>query len=137
MINPSKSKNIGDIIFRHTVRNKWFINKKFRSCKNRPFGAVWIALQIRCGMVSWSLRREGSPVILSFIVLLTSGILLYKFLMPPNALHSVENTGETVKQKPVLDLHPQIQTIVKPIDPVFVPHHIMKKPIKSMANTHE
>jgi len=76
-------------------------------------------------------------VISIFLVLLTSGFLLYKFLRPPNALHSAENTGETVKQKPVLDLHPQIQPNVKPIDPAFLQHHFMKKSIKSMANTNE
>lgn len=75
-----------------------------------------------------------------FLVLLASGFLLYKFLMPPIALHSVESTGDTVNQKPVLHLHPQTlsyQPNVKQIDPVFLHHHFMKKPIKSMANTNE
>lgn len=52
IINPTKTKNIGVNISRHAVRNKWFINKKIRICKNRPFGTVWLAPQIRCGMVS-------------------------------------------------------------------------------------
>ncbi|MFD2370937.1 hypothetical protein ACFSO0_13475 [Brevibacillus sp. GCM10020057] len=79
-------------------------------------------------------------MIISFIIVMASGILMYMLLKPPTSLDAQEDFAQVSKPKPIQTYTPQsviYMTIPKQNEAVFLRHHIMMNTAKSMANTND